>query len=47
MTPGEVVRKTILFEGTDRLPMDFPEKYGSDFGYVGTEKSQIEIYVNS
>ncbi len=39
MTPREIVRKTILFQGADRLPMDFPEKYGSDFGYVGMDPS--------
>jgi len=31
MTSRERVRKTIRFEGADRLPYDLPAKYGSDF----------------
>ena len=31
MTSRERVRRTIHFEGADRLPYDLPDKYGSDF----------------
>jgi uroporphyrinogen decarboxylase len=34
MTSREVVTKTIRFEKPDRLPIDFPEKYGSDFSFI-------------
>lgn len=39
MTSREVVRRTILFEGPERLPYDFPEKYGSDFARTGMDPS--------
>jgi len=35
MTSREMVIRTIKFEGPDRLPYDFPLKYGSDFANVG------------
>jgi uroporphyrinogen decarboxylase len=34
MTSKEVVTRTIKFQGADRFPIDFPEKYGNDFMYV-------------
>ncbi len=30
----EIVTRTIRFQGADRLPFDFPEKYGSDFYWI-------------
>ncbi len=39
MTPREIVNRAIRFEGMDRLPKDFPEPYGSDFGWVGPNPS--------
>ena len=39
MTSREVVARTIRFQGTDRLPCDFPEKYGSDFVVVNMSPS--------
>jgi len=39
MTSREVVRRTIRFEGPDRLTRCFPEKYGSDFAGVGMSPS--------
>ncbi len=34
MTSREVVTRTVKFEGAERLPIDFPEKYGNDFMFV-------------
>ena len=39
MTGREVVARTIRFEGADRLPRCFPEKYGSDFAGVSMSPS--------
>jgi hypothetical protein len=39
MTPREILNRAIRFEGIDRLPKDFPEPYGSDFGWVGPNPS--------
>ncbi len=39
MTPREVVRRTVRFEGADRLPYDLPAPYGSDFAGVGMTPS--------
>ena len=39
MTPREVVRRTIRFEGADRIPYALPPKYGSDFAGVGMNPS--------
>ncbi|MHB0997853.1 MAG: uroporphyrinogen decarboxylase family protein [Armatimonadota bacterium] len=39
MTSREVVLRTIKFDNPDRLPMDFPEKYGSDFAWMGMNPS--------
>lgn len=39
MTGRERVRRTIRFEGADRLPYDFPGKFGSDFFMVGMDPS--------
>lgn len=39
MTSRECVTKTIPFEGADRLPFKFPEKYGSDFTDVRVDPS--------
>lgn len=39
MTSKECVTKTILFQGADRLPFKFPEKYGSDFADVRMDPS--------
>lgn len=35
MTPREIVERTIRFEGPERLPRDFPPRYGSDFAGMG------------
>ncbi len=34
MTERELVAKTIVFDNNDRMPYDFPEKYGTDFSFV-------------
>ncbi|MGC9468453.1 MAG: uroporphyrinogen decarboxylase family protein [Anaerolineae bacterium] len=39
MTPREVVRRTIRFEGADRIPYELPEPWGSDFAWVGMTPS--------
>jgi hypothetical protein len=39
MTPREVVQKTVLFEGADRIPYALTEVYGSDFTGVGMTPS--------
>lgn len=39
MTPREVVRRTIRFEGADRIPYALPPQYGSDFATVGMNPS--------
>ena len=39
MTSREVVCRTVRFERPDRLPRDFPAKYGSDFAGVGMSPS--------
>ncbi len=39
MTSRECVIKTILFQGADRLPFDFQEKYGSDFTIIDMDPS--------
>ncbi len=39
MTSSELVARTIRFESPDRLPYDFPEKYGSDFADLGLSPS--------
>ncbi len=39
MPSREVVARTIRFQYPDRLPYDFPEKYGSDFFWVGMTPS--------
>ncbi len=39
MIAKEVVRRTILFQGAERLPYDFPPPYGSDFAHVGMTPS--------
>ena len=35
MNSRERVRRAILFQRPDKIPIDLPEKYGSDFLYVG------------
>src|SRR6266498_3537266 len=35
----DLVMRTIRFECPERLPHDFPEKYGSDFMWVGMSPS--------
>ncbi len=37
MTSRERVRKAVLFQEPDRIPIDLPEQYGSDFLYVGAD----------
>ncbi len=39
MSPREVVRRTVRFEGPDRLAMGLPEEYGNDFAGVGMSPS--------
>ena len=36
MNSREVIRRTIRFQGADRLPRDFPEPYGCDIEWVET-----------
>ncbi len=39
MTSKEIVINTIQFLGAERLPYDFPEKYGSDFYWINMSPS--------
>ena len=39
MNSRDVVTRTIRFQGSDRLPFDFPDPYGSDFAWVGMRPS--------
>jgi uroporphyrinogen decarboxylase len=39
MNNREIVTRTIRFQGADRLPYDFPDKYGSDFYFIGMSPS--------
>jgi len=39
MTPREVIRRTVRFQGPDRLGHNFPDPYGSDFAYAGMDPS--------
>jgi len=39
MKSKEVVVRAIRFQGTDRLPYDFPDPYGTDFASVGMSPS--------
>jgi uroporphyrinogen decarboxylase len=39
MTSREVVRRTILFQGADRLPYDLPDPFGTDFAAAGMNPS--------
>jgi hypothetical protein len=39
MTSREVVRRTLEFQGPDRLAHDFPEKFGTDFEWGGMDPS--------
>ena len=39
MTSRELVRRAICFARPERLPYDFPEKYGTDFSFVGMSPS--------
>jgi hypothetical protein len=39
LTSKEIVSRTIRFQGAERLPYDFPEKYGSDFYWTGMSPS--------
>lgn len=39
MTGREVVLRTVRFQGANRLPYDFPEKYGTDFIFVDMDPS--------
>ncbi len=42
LTPRELVRRCVRFQGIDRLPRDFPAPYGSDFAGVGMSPSPDE-----
>lgn len=39
MTSREIVIRTIRFQGAERLPYDFPQKYGTDFYNIGMSPS--------
>jgi len=39
MTSREVVQHTIKFQGPDRLAIDFPDDYGTDFANTGMSRS--------
>jgi uroporphyrinogen decarboxylase len=39
MNSREIVTRTVRFQSADRLPYDFPEKYGSDFYFIGMSPS--------
>ena len=43
MTSRECIIKTIRFQGADRLPIDFPEKYGSGFTIIDMDPSPDAI----
>ncbi len=38
-TSKEIVKKTLQFQFPERLPYDFPEKFGSDFYWAGMDPS--------
>jgi len=38
-TSQQLVKKALLFRSPERLPFDFPEKFGSDFYWAGMEPS--------
>lgn len=37
MTSKERIRRAVKFQGPDRVPVDLPEPYGSDFLHVGPD----------
>lgn len=37
MTSRQRVKKAVLFQGPDKIPVDLPEKYGSDFLHIGAD----------
>ena len=39
MNSKEIVSRTICFQNPERLPIDFPEKYGSDFYWISMSPS--------
>ncbi len=39
LSPREIVRRTVMFEGAPRLPYDLPDPYGSDFYWIGMQPS--------
>jgi uroporphyrinogen decarboxylase len=39
MNSRDLVSRTIRFQNPERLPYDFPEKYGSDFHWIGMSPS--------
>jgi len=39
MSPREVMRRTVRFEGADRIPYALTEKYGTDIAWVGMNPS--------
>ena len=39
MSPRECVRRTLLFQGADRIPYDLPEPYGTDFYSIEMDPS--------
>ncbi len=39
MNSRELVYRTVHFQGTERLPYDFPEKFGTDFSFIGMSPS--------
>lgn len=41
MTSSERVRRAVLFQEPDRVPIDLPEPWGSDFIWVGPATNPI------
>ena len=47
MTSREVVKAAIRFDGAERIPIDFPEPYGSDFFFINMNPSPDDRPDNS
>lgn len=47
MTSRDLVKRCIAFQGIDRLPVDLPEKFGSDFVWVNMIPSPDDRPINT
>jgi hypothetical protein len=43
MTPREVVRRAVRFEGADRIPYTLDPKHGTDIAWVGMSPSGVSM----